>query len=146
MTKGATQTRLSEARLGLGLVLISGTTTDTITRMLDFTGHPSLIPEAEFCGAAGFSSKGLERALFAKRVFAVEKGGQPCFPDFYLDKRYGRRQLQAVCKLLGDLPGGSKLQFFTTPKGSLNGRTPLDALADGDFALVRRTAEGFAEG
>lgn len=67
------------------------------------------------------------------------------FPRFYIERRYNRRQLESVCKVLGNLPGRSKFQFFTTPKGSLGGRTPLEALAGGDVALVRRAALGFAE-
>lgn len=108
-------------------------------------GHPSLISTTTFCDEAGISPEALQDALAARRVFAVEMHGQLLVPDFYLDARYDRRQLESICKVLGDLPGGSKLQFFTTPKGSLGGRTPLDALADGDVALVRRAAQGFVE-
>jgi hypothetical protein len=39
------------------------------------------------------------------------------FPAFYADKRYDRRHLEAITKLLGDLPDGAKLQFFLNPKG-----------------------------
>lgn len=87
----------------------------------------------------------LDRALLAKRLFAVEVLGQVNIPDFFLDRRYDRRQMASVCKLLGELRGGSKLQFFMTRKGSLGGQTPLDALADRKYASVRRAAQGFAE-
>jgi hypothetical protein len=50
-----------------------------------------------------------------------------------------------VSKALSDLPGGSKLQFFMTPKGSLSGQTPLDAIANGHLAAVRNAARGFVE-
>lgn len=113
--------------------------------MPDFPGHRSLVSATKFCEQAGLSSQGLDKALHAKRIFAVELQGKVSIPDFFLDKRYDRRQMASVCKLIGDLPGGSKLQFFTTPKGSLGGQTPLDALADRKFAAVRRTAQGFAE-
>ena len=113
--------------------------------MPSFPGHPSLVSLARFCEAGGLSPEGLRGALIAKRLFAVEMRGQLLLPSFFLDARYERRQLEVVCSVLGDLLGGSKLQFFTNPRGSLNGRTPLDALVDGDFALVRRAAEGFAE-
>ena len=109
-------------------------------------GRHVLISSATFCDEAVLSSAGLSKSLRANRIFAVEIAGQLCFPDFYFDQRYDRRQLESVSKLLGDLPGGSKLQFFTNPRGSLGGRTPLDALADGEVALVRRAAQGFVEG
>lgn len=105
----------------------------------------SLVPEATFCSEHGWSAVALRKACFEKRVFAVEMQGKLYFPSFYLDARYYRRQLESVCKVLGDLVGGSKLKFFTTPKGSLGGRTALEALAGGDVALVRRAAEAFVE-
>ena len=46
---------------------------------------------------------------------------------------------------LGDLPGGAKLQFFLTRKGSLGGETPLQALAAGRVAKVKDIAAAFAE-
>lgn len=105
----------------------------------------SLVSAIKFSEDDGVSAGALQKACFEKRLFVVEMHGQLHFPNFYLDKRYNRRQLESVCKVLGDLAGGSKLQFFTTPKGSLSGRTALEALADGDVALVRRAAQGFVE-
>lgn len=105
----------------------------------------SLVPEATFCSEHGWSAVALRKACFETRVFSVEMQGKLYFPTFFLDERYDRRQLESVCKVLGDLVGGSKLQFFATPKGSLGGRTALEALASGDVALVRRAAQGFVE-
>jgi len=70
--------------------------------------------------------------------------GKRLFPAFYADQRYDRRLLWAVTKRLGDIPGGSKLQFFQTPKGSLGGLTPLEALHLGKIREVNVAAEGFA--
>lgn len=113
--------------------------------MLSVVHHDLLVDRAKFLAEARLSDLQLDQALQAKRLFAVELQEQEYLPDFFLDERYERHQLQAICKLLGDLPGGSKLQFFTTPKGSLSGQTPLDALMDRKAAAVRRTAQGFAE-
>ena len=33
----------------------------------------------------------MRKALLAKRILAVELHGQPCFPNFFLDKRYDHR-------------------------------------------------------
>ena len=41
--------------------------------------------------------------------------------------------------------GPAKLQFFTTPKASLEGLTPLQALAQGLASRVRVAAAGFAQ-
>lgn len=51
----------------------------------------------------------------------------------------------AVRELLGDLPIGSRLQFYQQPKGSLAGLTPIQALRAGKVAAVKRAAEGFRE-
>lgn len=67
------------------------------------------------------------------------------YPSFYLDSRVDRRKLERVSKALGALPGWEKWRFFTTPKGSLAGLTPLDALKNGKYAEVLTAAAGFAE-
>lgn len=53
--------------------------------------------------------------------------------------------LEQVCKALGDLTASSKWNFFTTPKISLEGKTPLKALANGDFTRVMVAVTGFVE-
>lgn len=78
-------------------------------------------------------------------VKPLEYKAQRYFPTFYADPAYDRRHLEEVTKILGDLPGGSKLQFFLTRKGSLGGVTPLQALADGRFCKVKDIAAAFAE-
>lgn len=113
--------------------------------MPEFHRQPSLISMTEFCEEAGLSPEALEKALSGHRLFAVQLNGEVCLPDFFLDERYDRQHLESVCKVLGGLPGGSKLQFFTTPKGSLGGRTPLYTLATGEVALVHLAAQGFVE-
>lgn len=105
----------------------------------------ALVTSAVFVERWSFSRQALSKALKAQRVFYVEISGQRYYPDFFLDSRYERRQLEEVSKALGELPGASKLQFFTTRKASLMEQTPLDALARGQFSRVRTAAQGFAE-
>lgn len=94
--------------------------------------HDSLVNRASFLTATGLSDLELDKELRAKQLFAVEQNGDAYLPAFFLDERYGRRELQSICKLLDGLPSGSKLQFFTTPKGSLNGKTPLGKVCTSD--------------
>lgn len=105
----------------------------------------ALIAADKFAHELGISRANLEKALRANRIFSIEFSGKSYFPAFFLDTRYERRHLYLICRVLGGLPGGSKLQFFATPKGSLSGRWPLDALADRNVAAVRCTAQGFVE-
>jgi len=73
--------------------------------MLNVAHRDLLVDRAKFLTEAGLSAVQLDRALLANRVFLVRLHGQEYIPDFFLDERYDRRQLQAVCKVLGDLPG-----------------------------------------
>ena len=50
-----------------------------------------------------------------------------------------------VLERLSSLPKGSQMQFLLTPKGSLGGVTPRQALRQGRFADVERSAQGFLE-
>jgi hypothetical protein len=104
-----------------------------------------LISPAALAEGLKFSRQALSKALKAHRLFYVDVQGRRHFPAFFLDPRYERRQLEDVCRALGELPGASKLQFFMTRKASLQGVTPLEALANGQFARVRTAAQGFAE-
>lgn len=125
--------------------LIDWADADKMSRMADGFRHDLLVGRATFLSVAGLSALQLDRALRTRRLFAVNVDDEDYIPQFFLDGRYDRGHLQAVCKALGELPGGSKLQFFMTPKGSLSGQTPLEALLDRKAELVRRAAHGFAE-
>jgi hypothetical protein len=56
-----------------------------------------------------------------------------------------RRQFASICNLMAAVPKGGQAIFWTSPKGSLAGLAPLEALVAGRYREVRRTAEGYAE-
>jgi hypothetical protein len=66
--------------------------------------------------------------------------GERYFPAFYADPAYQRSQLEAVTKVLRELPGGAKLQFFLSRRGSLGGATAQQALAKGKLQNVNDVA------
>ena len=105
----------------------------------------ALLEPSELADRLAWTRQALSKALKAHRVFFVETQGTRYYPAFYADSRYQRSHIEGVSKILGELPGTSKLQFFLTPKGSLGGKTPLDALADGQYSSVKVAAEGFAQ-
>jgi hypothetical protein len=115
------------------------------TSMAKLAEEGRLVEPRLFAESLNFSRQALSKALKAKRVFYVDVSGQRLYPDFFLDPRYERKQLELVCAALGDLPGATKLKFFTTKKLSLLGKTPLEGLAAGQLARVRVAAQGFAE-
>ncbi len=103
----------------------------------------SLINSSEFLNQLSMTRQALSKARKTGRIFSVEIKGETYYPAFFTDPKYDRRQLEAVSKVLGDLPGTSKLQFMLTPKGSLDSLTPLEALAKGKVGAVKISAEGF---
>lgn len=113
--------------------------------IVSMVARRELLEPAAFTALMGWSRQALSKALAAHRVFFVEHKGARYYPSFFGDSRYERRQVEAVTRILGDLPGGAKLQFFLNPKASLSKQTPLQALARGNFAEVKRAAEGFAQ-
>jgi hypothetical protein len=91
------------------------------------------------------SPKTVRKAIAEGRVFFVEHESERYFPVFFSDSSFGRAQVQAVARILRDLPAGSRMQFFLTAKGSLGGKTPLQALTAGKFVSVKDVAAAFAE-
>jgi hypothetical protein len=104
-----------------------------------------LVDSASFAQRMHFTRQALHKARRANRVFSVQFEGRRYFPTFFADPAYERQQLESVSRILGELPGESKWQFFTTPKASLGRLTPLEALAGGKYSLVRAAAESFAQ-
>ncbi len=114
----------------------------SLRRMID---GGELVSREELARRLGCTTQALSKALGAKRMFCVEHQLKQYFPAWLADPRFDRRQVEAVSKALGELPGGAKLAFFRTPFISLEGKTPLEALAGGRLEMVVRTAKGYAE-
>lgn len=112
---------------------------------LDLVGSKALLTSPEFIERMHWTRQALSKALSANRVFFIELKGERYYPAFFTDPRHERRHLEAVSKALGDIPGSSKWLFFTSPKGSLSERTPLDALDRGQLAQVKTTATGYSQ-
>jgi hypothetical protein len=91
-----------------------------------------------------FTRQSLSEAVKSGRMFRVEVGSKRYVPAFFFRGKVDRPKIEAVAKLLGPLPGWSKWQFFTTPKESLRGLTPLEALAKGKTELTEAVAEAAA--
>lgn len=104
-----------------------------------------LLDPATFAARLDWTRQALSKALSARRVFFVEADGVRLYPAFFVDGRCERRHVEALSKALGDLPGATKLHFMTSPKASLSGLSPLQALAQGQVAAAKAAAEGFAQ-
>lgn len=103
-----------------------------------------VIEASEICKQLGISAEVLDRAIVSGRLFQLEYAGKRYVPAFFSDRRFERNDLAAVSRSLARIPAGARWRFFTGPKASLSGRTPLQALLDGDVAQVRVAALAFA--
>jgi hypothetical protein len=105
-----------------------------------------LITGALMSKRLGISPQALSAALKAKRIFVLQgPSGGYYYPAFFADTRYDRRSLEKVCKALGDLPAGSKWDFFMAPRTTFGDQSPLDAIAKGKLDLVLKAAAAFVE-
>ncbi len=103
-----------------------------------------LVDADAFCTLLAMHPSELELGLNENRFFQIEVDGKSYFPSFYFDPGFHRSEIESISKLLSGLDGGVKWQFFNTPKLTLEGSTPLAALAQGRFQDVAFAAVGFA--
>lgn len=105
-----------------------------------------LISVGQLAMLLGLSEQAIDGARVAGRIFGFETSeGRHEYPAFYADAGMPRQDLEDVTLALGEVPPSGKWQFFTTPKMSLDGRSPLQALVEGDLQAVMRSAAGFVE-
>jgi hypothetical protein len=105
-----------------------------------------LLTSAQLCERLGISRQAVSKAVKDKRMFWVDgPSGAQWYPDFFANAQAHRRDIERVSVALADLPGAAKWQFFTTPKHSLGGQTPVAAVGAGELEQVVRTAAEFKE-
>ena len=104
-----------------------------------------LLDPKSFCKQSGMSECELQDALREGRLFGLEIDGVLYLPAFFAECALNRDWLEDVTLLMGNLSGAQKWVFFSRPKGSLGGITPLEALRQGRVDAVAISAKGFAE-
>lgn len=105
-----------------------------------------LLPGSELQRRLKVTPQALSAAVKRKRLFALKgASGKNLYPAFFADAAYDRATLERVSQALGDLPGSTKLHFFTSARESLRGLTPLQALAKGNVDAVLDQAHATRE-
>ena len=105
-----------------------------------------LISAEDLAARRGLSLQAVRKWAEIGKIFSLEtNAGHQYYPAFYADSGLHLADLERVSEILAALPGSSRWQFFTTPKISLDARTPLQALKDGDVQAVMVSAQGFVE-
>ncbi len=85
------------------------------------------------------------KAISGGQILILYVDREHYIPAFYLDKAIDHLHLESVMESLGDLDPWTKWQFFKTPKLTLNGATPLEALRESEIESVLSAAAGFSE-
>lgn len=107
-------------------------------------GH--LLESGQLADEMKIKRQAISKAVQERRMFSLDgSAGRRLYPAFFAAPQLDRKQVQTVSRALGDLPGPSKWQFFTTPKVSLGGKTAIEALEAGQLAAVLVAAAGFVE-
>lgn len=105
-----------------------------------------LLTSTELQTRLNMSAEAFRAALEARRLFALR--GPACedvYPAFFADPAYDRRVLNKVSEALGDMSGEAKLDFLMSPRMSLCGRSPLEAIATAAFDAVLNAAHAFKD-
>jgi len=123
-----------------------------------------LLEPAEFMGRAGVTRQAINQRLKTGSLFTVDgPNGVSYYPAFFVDESLDRRTVARVSRALKELPGASKWAFFTNPRRSLGGLTPLEVIGGKqpgrrhggrnsvdqvekvNLSMVLRAAAGYAE-
>lgn len=116
---------------------------DSALALSDRIEKKEMISSAELQDRLKIRRQSISDAVASRRMFAiVGPGGNNYYPAFYADPSLDRRSIEQVSKILGDLPGAVKYQFFTAESFAL-AATPLEALRKGRLPEVLIAAERF---
>lgn len=99
-------------------------------RRLALVDKGELLSSADFIERVDITRQALSNRLAAGSIFYVDGGrNERYYPAFFADAGLDTKAVRKVSKALGELPGASKWVFFTNPRESLGGLTPLEVLA-----------------
>jgi hypothetical protein len=88
-----------------------------------------LLEPAEFMRRTGVTRQAINQRLKTGSLFTVDgPNGVSYYPTFFVDESLDRRTVARVSRALNGLPGASKWAFFTSPRHSLGGLTPLEVI------------------
>ncbi|QBR04190.1 hypothetical protein E1956_44475 (plasmid) [Paraburkholderia pallida] len=104
-----------------------------------------LLDSSQLRESLNITKQAVSAATRANRMFTVEVEGQAYYPVFFADGKVDRTVVERVARLLGQLPGWTKWDFFVSRRGSLGDLSALEALGKGKVDLVEKVACAFHE-
>jgi hypothetical protein len=89
-----------------------------------------LLSSTELASRLQVSRQAINQRVGTGSLFFLEgPNGATYFPAFFADEKYEKRALGRITRALEGQSGANKWLFFTSPRVSLGGLTPLDILA-----------------
>ena len=138
---------LTEESIRVGEIQMQQTRRDHDAAVLKRIESKALITAGELQDAWNAPPESLRVALRDQCIFTIESPtGGAYFPSFYAEpEKYDLGALGCVSQALGKPTSVLEIPLFTSRWISLRGRTPLEALEEGDLEKVLMAAVGFAE-
>lgn len=102
-----------------------------------------IVPAEELAMALGVKPDSLQQAVAENRVFVLEVGPSKYFPAFYAHPAFRRQDLERVSRVLSNLSGWNKWQFFMRRNAGLGDLSPLEALERGRLEEVMDAAHAY---
>ena len=137
---GRVSVRLAQAPRD-GVAAIDAAQARGEARLVKWTQDGTLVPVSVVEAAWGIKRQSVDAARERSEVFSVFVRGQHWYPAEAL--KFGRAELAAVVKALGDESATSKLVFLLRRHGALGERTPAEAVDEGMLEDVLRLARAW---
>jgi hypothetical protein len=104
-----------------------------------------LILEDEFLNRLCVTKQRLSSLLADGSIFTLEVDGAVYYPALLAEAGIDRKRLQSICRVIVPAPPGCRLDFLSSSRGSLGGRSPRQMLNDdNDFKRLRQAATAWA--
>ena len=98
-------------------------------RRMQLARQGELLTSDEIQQRLGVTRQAISKRLRAGTLFYVDgPQGVRYYPAFFAQADVDQNAVRLVAKTLGDLPGASKWAFFTSPRVSLGGLSPVEIL------------------
>jgi hypothetical protein len=145
-SEDSTQPMVTEESARRGDAIMTQARADAAVQLKKKIARGELVSSKEMQDRLHVSRQSISRAVNEGRLFAiVGPAGANYYPAFYADPKHDRRLVEQVIRQLGTLPPTVKYHFFTSQSFSLNGKTPLEALQEGQLEQVLRVATSHVE-
>ncbi|MDR6382137.1 hypothetical protein [Paraburkholderia caribensis] len=107
---------------------------EAMATRLKLAAEGKLLELAQFRERSGLSRQAIQQQINSEALFTVDGPEDVTYyPAFFADTQCDQATVRRVARALKGLAGGSKWIFFTSPRLSLDGLTPLEVIRGATF-------------